>query len=162
MGLWIEDCGIGGVSMIRVIVLISLTVGACRREAPRDVAADTAPADSAVRRVRPAAKPGLIELYNPLPGDQIQSPLAIEGMAKGPWYFEASFPVYLLNAAGDTIARVPAESQGEWMTENMVPFKATLEFTPPAGDSGTLIFARSNASGLPEHDDELRVPIKFH
>jgi hypothetical protein len=82
-------------------------------------------------------------------------------MARGPWYFEASFPVYLLSAAGDTIARTPAQAEGEWMTPNMVPFKATLTFTAPAGDSGTLILSKSNASGLPEHDDELRIPIRF-
>ena len=141
--------------------LILLSLIACQREKAPDVARDTAP-DTTVRRVRPAAKAGLIELHNPFPGDPVQSPLAIEGMARGPWYFEASFPVYLLNAAGDTIARTPAQAEGEWMTTNMVPFKATLEFTAPAGDSGTLILAKSNASGLPEHDDELRVPIRFH
>jgi hypothetical protein len=147
--------------MNRMIVLLAFTAVACRREAPRDVVADSAVTDSTVRRVPPAAKAGLIELHNPFPGDIIQSPLALEGRAKGPWYFEASFPVYLLNAAGDTIARVPAEAQGEWMTENMVFFKATLEFVAPAGDSGTLVLSKSNASGLPEHDDELRVPVRF-
>ena len=144
------------------LAMVLATV-ACAREAPRGAAVDStpSPADATIRRVQPASKPGLIELHNPLPGDRIQSPLAVEGRAKGPWYFEASFPVYLLNAAGDTIARVPAEAQGEWMTESMVLFKATLEFAAPAGDSGTLVLSKSNASGLPEHDDELRVPVRF-
>ena len=146
---------------MRRMLLLSVMLAACGREGSRSAATDSTPSESTIRRVPPAAKPGLIEVHNPFPGDRVQSPLAIEGMAKGPWYFEASFPVYLTNATGDTIARVPAEAQGEWMTENMVPFKATLEFTAPAGDSGTLIFAKSNASGLPEHDDELRVPIRF-
>ena len=146
---------------MKVLLLGLMVVIACGKERAPNVAADTT-AQPTVRRAVPASKPGLIELRNPLPGDPIHSPLAIEGMAKGPWYFEASFPVYLLNAAGDTIARTPARAEGEWMTTNMVPFKATLEFTTPAGDSGTLILAKSNASGLPEHDDELRVPIRFH
>ena len=140
--------------------LVLFALLACQREKAPEVARDTTP-DTTVRRVQPAAKAGWIELHNPFPGDVIRSPLALEGRAKGPWYFEASFPVYLLNAAGDTIARTPATAQGEWMTENMVFFKATLEFTAPAADSGTLILAKSNASGLPEHDDELRVPIRF-
>ena len=148
--------------MLRMVILFSIATLACRRDAPRDVSIDTTPTDSTPHRVRPAAKPGLIELHNPFPGDRIQSPLTLEGRAKGPWYFEASFPVYLLNAAGDTIARTPATAEGEWMTANFVFFKATLEFTVPADDSGTLILSKSNASGLPEHDDELRVPIRFH
>ena len=147
---------------MRAVGWAVVLLAGCTRERAPQVAADTVPAEtSTVRRVRPASKPGLIELHNPFPGDVIQSPLALEGRAKGQWYFEASFPVYLLNAAGDTIARVPAEAQGEWMTENMVFFKATLDFVAPAGDSGTLILAKSNASGLPEHDDELRVPVRF-
>jgi hypothetical protein len=146
---------------MRILLLLSVVVIACGRERTRDVAVDTAQADTALRRVLPAAKAGLIELHHPFPGDLVQSPLDIQGMAKGPWYFEASFPVHLLNAAGDTIASTPAQAEGEWMTTNMVPFKATIEFTPPAGENGTLILSKSNASGLLEHDDELRVPIRF-
>ena len=146
---------------MRTILLCTLALMACGRDRAPQVSSDTTKNDTIVRRVRPASKPGLIELHNPFPGDPIQSPLTIEGMAKGPWFFEASFPVYLLSAAGDTIASTPAQAEGEWMTTNMVPFKATLEFTAPAGDSGTLILSKSNASGLPEHDDELRVPIRF-
>jgi hypothetical protein len=145
---------------MRAILLCTLAVLACGRD--RAQAGPASNDTTIVRTVQPARKPGLIELHNPFPNDPIQSPLAIEGMAKGPWYFEASFPVYLLNAAGDTIARTPAQAQGEWMTTSMVPFKATLEFTVPAEDSGTLVLSKSNASGLPEHDDELRVPIRFH
>jgi len=148
---------------MRMVLLFTLALAACARErAPQTTSDSTTGGTTAVRRAQPASKPGLIELHNPFPGDPIQSPLAIEGMAKGPWYFEASFPVYLLNAAGDTIARTPAQAEGEWMTTNMVPFKATLTFTATPGDSGTLILSKSNASGLPEHDDELRVPIRFH
>ena len=158
MGVW--DYGNG--ETMRSLLVCTLALLACGRDRAEQVPADTATNDTTiVRRVRPASKPGLIELHNPFPGDPIQSPLAIEGMAKGPWYFEASFPVYLLNAAGDTIASTPAQAEGEWMTTNMVPFKATLTFTQPAADSGTLILSKSNASGLPEHDDELRVPIRF-
>jgi hypothetical protein len=138
-----------------------LALIACERERRPVVARDTAP-DRTVLRVQPAAKPGLIELHNPFPGDVIRSPLALEGRARGAWFFEASFPVYLLDAAGDTIARVPAQAQGEWMTPAMVFFKASLEFTAPAaGDSGVLVLEKANASGLPEHSDELRVPIRF-
>ena len=146
---------------MKLLLVVAVLVLACRPETPRDVVVDSTPQPT-IPPVQPAAKAGLIELQSPLPGTVIQSPLAVEGTAKGPWYFEASFPVYLLNAAGDTIARTPAQAEGEWMTTNMVPFKATLEFTAPADGSGTLILSKSNASGLPEHDDELRVPVRFH
>lgn len=108
-----------------------------------------------------AALPDLIELRSPLPDALLRSPATIEGRARGPWFFEASFPVYLLDAAGDTIARMPAQAVGEWMTTEFVPFRATLTFTAPASRTGTLILAKDNPSGLPEHAAELRVGIRF-
>ena len=131
--------------MKRFIIVMALLIPGCHREAARD----------------PAALPDRIELMTPLPDAIIQSPLTLEGRARGSWFFEASFPVYLLDAGGDTIAVIPATAQGQWMTQEFVPFKATLTFTPPASPTGTLVLAKDNPSGLPEHAAELRVPIRF-
>ena len=109
----------------------------------------------------PASLPDRIVLRTPLPEAIIRSPLVIAGSARGPWFFEASFPIYLIDADGDTIAVTPAQADGEWMTRDFVPFTVTLTFTPPASRTGTLILAKDNPSGLPEHAAELRVPIRF-
>ncbi|MES2306540.1 MAG: Gmad2 immunoglobulin-like domain-containing protein [Gemmatimonadota bacterium] len=109
----------------------------------------------------PAAIVDRIELRTPLPEALLSSPLTVEGKARGPWFFEASFPVYLLDAKGDTIAATPAHAIGEWMTTEFVPFKATLSFSLPASKTGTLILSKDNPSGLPEHAAELRVPVRF-
>ncbi len=143
------------------LAILAMTLG-CGRETParspdaRSDAGVTPPPPAA-----PAEKPDLIRLDTPLPNAVVSSPLSIQGAARGPWFFEASFPVYLLNAAGDTIAVIPAQAQGEWMTRDFVPFTATLIFTPPASAAGTLVLAKDNPSGLAEHADELRVPIRF-
>lgn len=106
-------------------------------------------------------KADLIRVTSPRPNDTIASPLIVEGEARGTWYFEASFPIRILDANGTELGIVPAQAQSDWMTENFVPFKATLSFNAPATQTGTLIFQKDNPSGLPEHDDELRVPVKF-
>jgi hypothetical protein len=104
----------------------------------------------------------LIRLAAPQPDQLVTSPLRVTGEARGNWYFEASFPVHLLDASGREIAVVPATAQGEWMTTEFVPFSAELTFTVPAGEStGTLVLEKSNASGLPEHDDARRIPVRF-
>jgi len=108
-----------------------------------------------------AAIPDLIELAAPLPDAIIQSPLILQGRARGVWFFEASFPAYLIDADGDTVAVMPVQAEGEWMTTEFVPFKATLTFTAPTSGTGTLILMKDNASGLPEHAAELRVPVRF-
>jgi hypothetical protein len=129
----------------RLPLLLALAVLGCGHEAAREDAATSE----------------LITLRAPRPNAILRSPLTLEGSARGPWFFEASFPVYLVDADGDTIAVGPATAEGEWMTEAFVPFKATLTFTPPAAETGTLILAKSNASGLPEHGAEVRIPIRF-
>lgn len=110
----------------------------------------------------------LIVLNAPQAGEEISSPLTITGEARGPWYFEATFPVVLTNWDGLIIAEGYAEAQGNWMTEEFVPFTATLEFDSPysAGDpdfmkNGNLILQKSNPSGLPENDDALEIRVQF-
>ncbi len=103
-----------------------------------------------------------IRVASPRPGQAIASPVVITGEARGTWYFEATFPVVLVNWDGLIIAEGYAEAESDWMTEEFVPFKATLEFTKPEyGERGALILQRSNASGLPEHDAAVEIPIVF-
>lgn len=108
----------------------------------------------------PAADPD-IRVTQPTPGAKVTSPLTVWGEAKGPWYFEASFPVKLLDAQGNVLATGPAQAKGEWMTPDFVPFEVTLRFTPPASGEGRLVLEKSNASGLPEHAGSIIVPVKF-
>lgn len=102
-----------------------------------------------------------IRVASPTANALITSPLAVTGEARGTWYFEASFPVALLDANRNEIVVVPAQAQGEWMTENFVPFMATLNFTPPTTDTGFVVFKKDNPSGLPEHDASVEVPVRF-
>ncbi len=106
-------------------------------------------------------KEDLIRVASPKPGSIITSPLEIRGEARGIWFFEASFPVRLLDGNGSEIVRDHAEAESDWMTENFVPFRAILNFRTSNTREGTLILEKDNPSGLPENDDELRIPIRF-
>ena len=106
-------------------------------------------------------KQNLIVLFTPQPGTTIRSPLVIAGEARGNWFFEASFPLILVDGEGREIASSFATAQGEWMTTNFVPFTTTLIFSSPATSEGELVLKKDNPSGLPEHDDELRIPVFF-
>lgn len=104
----------------------------------------------------------MIVLGAPTANASITSPLTITGEARGGWYFEATFPVILTNWDGLIIAEGYAEAEGDWMTEEFVPFSATLTFEKPDfGENGFLILQKANASGLPEHDAALEIPINF-
>lgn len=111
----------------------------------------------------PEAKADLIVVESLAPGDYVASPLTVTGRARGTWYFEASFPVQLLDGNGNVLASGPAQAQGDWMTTEFVPFAITLPaFAAPGTANGTLVLKKDNPSGLPEHEDELRIPVRFN
>ena len=113
-------------------------------------------------------KTELIRIDYPRPNQVIESPLVIEGQARGFWFFEASFPVDLIDKNGNIIANGIATANppagGDWMTEEFVPFEATLNFVVDesvADNKGVLILKKDNPSGLPENEDSLIVPVLF-
>jgi hypothetical protein len=106
-------------------------------------------------------KNDLIRVDSPRPNQTVESPLLITGQARGNWFFEASFPVKLLDENGSELDAAIATAKEDWMTEDFVPFFVKLEFTVPKGKTGSLILKKDNPSGLPENDDELRIPVAF-
>ncbi len=106
-------------------------------------------------------KQDLIRINNPWPNQTIENPLSIEGEARGFWFFEASFPIKLYDGKGNLLGVAIAQAEGEWMTENFVPFQAKLDFSFSVTEKGTLVLEKDNPSGLPENADELRIPVVF-
>jgi Immunoglobulin-like domain of bacterial spore germination. len=99
-------------------------------------------------------------LVTPVLDAEVKSPLQISGSAAG-WYFEAVFPVRLLDANGKVLASGQARATDDWMTENFVPFTVELSFSEPATPTGMLIFKNDNPSGDPSRDEEVDVPVHF-
>ena len=104
----------------------------------------------------------------PKANETISSPLEIIGKARGYWFFEASFPVVLLDGNNKEITTVVAQAQSDpatgevnWMTEDFVDFKALLNFSKPETQNGILIFKKDNPSGLSENDEQIETPIYF-
>lgn len=106
----------------------------------------------------------LIQVFSPVQNQEVTSPLTVTGRAVGNWYFEASFPVVLVDWDGKIIAQGIATAQSDWMTTEFVPFKAVLTYSAAeiAGqysNKGTLILKKDNPSGLSEHDNSIEVPV---
>lgn len=104
----------------------------------------------------------LITVSAPTSGSKVSSPVTVTGTARGNWYFEASFPIEILDSTGKVIGQGHAEAQGDWMTENFVPFKAVVTFTSPgAGTKGTIRVKNDNPSGDPARDKHADLPVTF-
>ena len=106
-------------------------------------------------------KANLIRIFAPRPNQAVYSPLLVQGEARGYWFFEASFPVRLLDGNGREIALGIAQAEDEWMTESFVPFVVELTFETPTTRTGTLVLERDNPSGLAENADALNMPVRF-
>lgn len=106
----------------------------------------------------------LIVIDSPKRNQEVSSPITVSGKARGSWYFEATFPIVVVDWDGLIIGEGYATAQSDWMTTEFVPFTASITYTLPSSTPykrGSLIIQKSNASGLPEHDDAREIPILF-
>ncbi|HEY4489615.1 MAG TPA: Gmad2 immunoglobulin-like domain-containing protein [Candidatus Paceibacterota bacterium] len=115
---------------------------------------------------QPTGKENLIRVTSPSPGSLITNPVMITGEARGTWFFEASFPVYVADWDGLILGEGHATANGEWMTSEFVPFTAVITFDTGKirgnySNKGILVLKKDNPSGLPEHDDALEIPVLF-
>jgi hypothetical protein len=103
----------------------------------------------------------LITVTTPMEGDTVSSPLSVRGQARGSWYFEGDFPVRLEATDGTILEEMFATAQGEWMTEEFVPFELSLVFDAGSATSGQLVLLRDNPSDTREQDASLTIPLIF-
>lgn len=94
----------------------------------------------------------------PRPNASVSTTFAVAGEARGHWYFEASFPVEVHDPSGNIVGHGIAQANGEWMTEDFVPFSATVTVADYSGPAA-LVLIKDNPSGLPEHADAVEFPI---
>lgn len=101
----------------------------------------------------------LIVVDLPFPGAVTGKEFMVSGKARGTWYFEASFPVEVLDKDGNQLWIGPAQAQGDWMTEDFVPFSVTVKVPESYIGPATLILHNDNPSGEVERDRSISFPI---
>ena len=102
----------------------------------------------------------------PLRGDIVTSPLTLKGKVRGTWLFEADAPVLLTDWDGRIIGESYIKADGNWMTEEFVPFTGTITFTTPQdvgefSNRGSIVFMKANAADLPVHEEALEFEIFY-
>ncbi|MCA9365987.1 hypothetical protein KC722_00220 [Candidatus Kaiserbacteria bacterium] len=101
-------------------------------------------------------------LETPTEGASVGTTVAVSGSARGYWFFEASAPVSIVNWDGVILGEGYITAEGNWMTEDFVPFTGEITYRPeeePYSTSGTIIFRKDNPSGLPENDAAFELPV---
>jgi len=103
----------------------------------------------------------LVNLESPKPNSIIRSPLEVVGEVAGFWFFEADFPIKILDANENELGIGIAQAIGPSMTVSLVPFEATVEFKYSPTPTGFLILEKDNPTGFEENDQEIRYPVRF-
>lgn len=103
----------------------------------------------------------LIVVDSPRPNSNVNKLLTVSGKARGTWFFEASFPISLIDIHNNKIATGVAQAQGDWMTEDFVSFVATISIPESASGQAKLILKKDNPSGDQARADELIVPVNI-
>ncbi len=101
----------------------------------------------------------LITVELPFPDAVVGKTFSVVGTARGAWFFEASFPIVVIDENKNEIASGIAQAQGEWMTENFVPFTSEILIPESFIGPATLILKKDNPSGMPENDASISFPV---
>ena len=103
-----------------------------------------------------------ITVTSPSKEGSVSSPLAVTGTVPGSWSNEGQFALRLLDNNSNVLAEASATLEGDWMSQNQVPFKGELSFTAPAaGTMGLLVLEKANPSGMQDNADSVSFPVKF-
>ncbi len=154
------------VAVLLIIIIVGtamlVLIPAPMAQAPTTATVNTPVTTATTTPVAANSLADTIVVDTPKQGASVTSPLTITGKARGTFYFEASFPIKLKDANGKVLAQGTAKAQGNWATQNFVPFTAKLAFAQPApGSKGTLVLMNDNPSGDPTKQKELDIPVIF-
>ncbi|MFP4514476.1 MAG: Gmad2 immunoglobulin-like domain-containing protein [Parcubacteria group bacterium] len=101
-----------------------------------------------------------LSLEAPQENETLSSPVNIEGEATGPWYFEGTFTVKLIDRENaGIIADSYVTALGDWMTEEPVDFSGNIEYEIEEETEALLILESANPSGLPENLMTYSIPV---
>jgi hypothetical protein len=100
-----------------------------------------------------------ILIETPEPAAIVEQTLDVTGSARGNWFFEASFPIEVLDMSSNVLTTTIAQAQADWMTENFVPFLASISIPSDYTGPAIIVLRRNNVSGLPEYDASASFPV---
>jgi len=110
----------------------------------------------------PTSPDGRVRIANIFSDQVIISPVSVNGsVTGGGWFFEATFPIKIMDADGTVLGQGQARAEGDWMSTGTVPFSAAISFSAPHFTTGTILFTKDNPSGLPGNSEFFSIPVRF-
>ncbi len=93
------------------------------------------------------------------PNTKIHGILSFRGVIKGAYFFEGNILINILDSNKKTLKSSNAVAKTDWMTIAPVSFEGNIDFTDLPKGSAYFEIHNDNASGLPEKDKSILIPI---
>ena len=93
------------------------------------------------------------------PSQEVTGILNVTGSVQGGYFFEGNILVNILDQNKKLLRSGNGNAKGEWMTADPVGFDAVLDFTKLSRGPAFIEIHNDNASGLPEKDKSILIPI---
>jgi len=93
------------------------------------------------------------------PNTKVHGILSYRGTIKGGYFFEANILIRVLDIDKNVLVASNAVAKGDWMTSGPVDFEGNIDFTGLPKGPAYFEIHNDNASGLPEYDKSILIPI---
>ncbi len=93
------------------------------------------------------------------PGSKVHGVLSYRGTISGGYFFEANILINILDANKNVLKKSNAVAKGDWMTSGPVNFEGNIDFSGLPKGPAYFEIHNDNASGLPEYDKSILIPI---
>ncbi|MFA6177854.1 MAG: Gmad2 immunoglobulin-like domain-containing protein [Candidatus Paceibacterota bacterium] len=93
------------------------------------------------------------------PNTKVRGVLSYRGIIKGGYFFEANILINILDSNKKIIKQSNAMAKDDWMTAGPVNFEGNIDFSGLLKGPAYFEIHNDNASGLPENDKSILIPI---
>jgi len=93
------------------------------------------------------------------PGQEVSGEIVATGTISGGYFFEANVLVNILDKDKNLLRAGNGTAKTDWMTSGPVGFDTVLDFSGLKKGQAYIEIHNDNASGLPENDKSILIPI---
>lgn len=144
-----------------VLVLVLVILVVLQKGPKSEVLAPTENLENLVVENEILGKKEDLIAFTILPGSKISGILEFSGSIKGAWFFEGNILVNVLDENKNVLLNSNATATTDWMTIESVEFEGNFDLTNLPKGKAYIEIKNDNASGEPEFDKSIMIPVEI-
>ena len=97
--------------------------------------------------------------FSVLVGSNVSGNMAVSGIVKNGYFFEGNIGINILDINKNVLKSSHGTAITDWMTAGPVSFEGSVDFTGLQTGPAYIEIHNDNASGLPENDKNILIPV---